>query len=87
MNINVKLPKELEEKITEKAQAQLSVLVDDILKNDDEVNVLIKKTIQSQVKAEALRILQSNDMRSRMAQKVYPIIYETLGITQNGVNQ
>lgn len=86
MNINVKLPKELEEKITEKAQAQLSVLVDDILKNDDEVNVLIKKTIQSQVKAEALRILQSNDMRSRMAQKVYPIIYETLGITQNGGN-
>lgn len=86
MNINIKLPKELEEKITEKAQAQLSVLVDDILKNDDEVNVLIKKTIQSQVKAEALRILQSNDMRSRMAQKVYPIIYETLGITQNGVN-
>ena len=87
MNINIKLPKELEEKITEKAQAQLSVLVDDILKNDDEVNVLIKKTIQSQVKAEALRILQSNDMRSRMAQKVYPIIYETLGITQNGGNE
>lgn len=87
MNINVKLPKELEEKITEKAQAQLSVLVDDILKNDDEVNVLIKKTIQSQVKAEALRILQSNDMRSRMAQKVYPIIYDVLGITQNGGNE
>lgn len=80
MNINIKLPKELEEKIAEEAQKRLTEIIDDILTNDEDLNELIRKTIQGQVKSEALRILQSNELRGKMAQKVYPIIYNTLGL-------
>lgn len=80
MNINIKLPKELEEKIAEEAQKRLTEIIDDILTNDEDLNELIRKTIQGQVKSEALKILQSNELRGKMAQKVYPIIYNTLGL-------
>jgi len=80
MNINIQLPKELENKIAEEASKRLNDIINDILINDKELDELIRKTIQGQVKSEALRCLQSNDLRSRMAQKVYPIIYETLGL-------
>ena len=82
MNINIKLPVELEERIAAEANERLSEVIEDILKNDEELDALIKKTIQGQVKAEALRCLQSTDLRSKMAQKVYPIIYETLGLVK-----
>jgi len=82
MNINIKLPVELEERIAAEANKRLSEIIDDILKNDEEIDALIKKTVQGQVKSEALRCLQSADLRSKMAQKVYPIIYETLGLTK-----
>lgn len=86
MNINIKLPVELEERIAAEANKRLSEVIDDILNNDEEVDALIKKTIQGQVKSVALSFLQGNDLRSKMAQKVYPIIYETLGLEKNKEN-
>lgn len=80
MNINIKLPAELEEKIAEEANKKLEEIIEDILANDKELEELIKKTIQGQVKSAALQILQGGDLRSKMAQKVYPIIYKTLGL-------
>ena len=82
MNINIKLPQELEEKITVEANKRLSDMLDNILENDEEINTLIKQTIKGQVKSIALLYLQSPDLRTRMAQKVYPIVYETLGLTE-----
>jgi len=82
MNINIKLPAELEEKITIEANKKLVEIIDDILANDEEIDTLIKKTIQGQVKSAALQILQGVDLRSKMAQKVYPIIYKTLGLEE-----
>lgn len=83
MNINIKLPVELEERIAAEANKRLSEIIDDILKNDEEIDALIKKTVQGQVKSEALRCLQSPELRSKMAQKVYPIVYETLGLEKS----
>lgn len=80
MNINIKLPAELEEKITVEASKKLTETIEDILANDEELEKLIKKTIQGQVKSIALQILQGQELRGKMAQKVYPIIYETLGL-------
>lgn len=82
MNINIQLPKELENKITEKANEKLKEVIESILNNDAEVDELIRTTIKGQVKSCALQILQGQDLRSRMAQKVYPIVYETLGLTE-----
>lgn len=82
MNINIQLPKELENKITVEANKRLSDMLDNILENDEEINTLIKQTIKGQVKSIALLYLQSPDLRSRMAQKVYPIVYKTLGLTE-----
>lgn len=87
MNINIKLPQELEEKITVEANKRLSDMLDNILKNDEEINTLIKQTIKGQVKSIALLYLQSPDLRTRMAQKVYPIVYETLGLTSRKEEQ
>lgn len=81
MNINIQLPKELENKITDRANEKLAEVVDNILNNDTEVDELIKATIKGQVKSCALTILQGQDLRSKMAQKIYPIVYETLGLT------
>ena len=80
MNINIKLPNELEEKIAEAAESRLKNMIEDILKNDTELDKLIRQTVQNQVKSAALRCLQSNELRGTMAQKVYPIIYETLDL-------
>lgn len=80
MNINIKLPNELEEKITAEAEKRLKDVIEDILKNDAELDKIIRQTVQNQVKSAALRCLQSNELRGAMAQKVYPIIYETLGL-------
>lgn len=87
MNINIQLPKELENKITEGANEKLAEVVDSILNNDVEVDELIRATIKGQVKSCALQILQGQDLRSRMAQKVYPIVYETLGLTSRKEEQ
>lgn len=82
MNINIKLPAELEEKITVEASKKLTETIEDIIANDEELEKLIKKTIQGQVKSIALQILQGQELRGKMAQKVYPIIYETLGLEE-----
>lgn len=93
MNINLRLSNELEAKITEAAESRLKDMIEDILKDDIEIDKLIKQTVQSQVKSVALKCLQSNELRGVMAQKVYPIIYETLGLQKpnkiygiNGIN-
>ena len=80
MNINIKLPNELQEKIEAVANERLTDLIDDVLQNDEEITELIKKTIQGQIKTVALEMLQSQTMRTKMCQKVYPIIYKTFGI-------
>ena len=55
MNINIKLPVELEERIAAEANKRLSEIIDDILKKDKEIDAIIKKTVQGKVKKEALR--------------------------------
>lgn len=87
MNINIQLPKELENKITDRANEKLAEVVDNILNNDAEVDELIRATIKGQVKSCALTILQGQDLRSKMAQKIYPIVYETLGLTSRKEEQ
>jgi len=80
MNVNIKLPNEIQEKLEAIANERLEGIVEDILKNDKELDLLLRDTIQKQVKSVALRILQGDELRSKMAQKCYPIIYETLGL-------
>ena len=80
MNINIRLSNELQEQIQNEANKQLQPIIDEILKNDAELKELLRKTIQGQVKNEALKILQSPEMRSKMAALVYPIVYRTFGL-------
>ena len=80
MNVNIKLPNEIQEKLEAIANERLEGIVEDILKNDKELDLLLRDTIQKQVKSVALRILQGDELRTKMAQKCYPIIYETLGL-------
>ena len=54
--------------------------INEILSTDEGLDKMIKETIRGQVKTCALKILQGNDLRSRISQKIYPIIYQTLGI-------
>lgn len=80
MNINLKLSNELQEKIEKIANENLAESIEIILQNDDEIKKLIHDTIKSQMKSVALRVLQSDSLRTKMAQKVYPIVYKTLGL-------
>lgn len=80
MNINIKLPNEIQEKLEKIANERLEGVIEDILNNDEELNALLVDTIKKQLKSTAQQILQSNDLRSKMAQKCYPIIYKTLGV-------
>lgn len=80
MNINLKLSNELQKEIEKVAQEKLAIVIDEILQSDESLEKLIKETIKSQVKHEALKLLQSDNLRSKMAQKVYPIVYKTLNL-------
>ena len=83
MDVNIKLPNEIQEKLEAIANERLEGIVEDILKNDKELDLLLRGTIQKQVKSVALRILQGDELRGKIAQKCYPIIYETLGLEVN----
>lgn len=87
MYIEIKLSKEQENKITEVTSERIGEAIDEMLLNDKELDELIKKTIWGQVKTEAIKYLQRNEMREKMAQKVCPIIYETLGLSAQDKQQ
>ena len=80
MNINLKLPDELQKRIEEAANDRLKHRVEEILEEDTELDKLLKDTIKGQLKNTALRILQDQTTRTLMTQKINPIIYRTLGL-------
>lgn len=85
MNINLKVSNEIQEKIEALSNEKLIAIIDEILQQDETIEKLIIDTIKSQVKSEALRCLQSNELRSKMAQKVYPIVYRVLWLVEGEV--
>lgn len=80
MNINLKLPDELQKRIEEAANERLHHRVQEIIEEDTELDKLLKDTIKGQVKNTALRILQDQSTRTLMTQKINPIIYKVLGL-------
>lgn len=82
MNINLKLPNELQEKIEKIANENLTESVEELLRDDDELKRLIHDTIKGQLKTAALKVLQSDTLRTKMAQKIYPVVYKTLGLEE-----
>ena len=46
MDVNIKLPNEIQEKLEAIANERLEGIVEDILKNDKELDLLLRGTIQ-----------------------------------------
>lgn len=80
MNINFKLSNEVEEKINQEITQRLSCIIDELFKDDELVEAMIKEILKGQVKRYTLEVIQSNELKTRICQKVYPIVYKEFGV-------
>ena len=89
MEIKLTLPDTLQKKIEEEAANRLKYRIAEAIEDNEELDKLIKDTIKGQIKSISLQILKSPETRILMTQKVNPIIYKTIGITDiaNGFNK
>lgn len=89
MEIKMNLPEELQKRIEEAANDRLKHRVQEVIEDSEELEKLINKTIEGQVKSISLQILQSPETRMMITQRINPIIFKVLGIADiaNGFQQ
>ena len=81
MEIRLSLPEELQKRIENVAADRLKYRISETVEDSEELDKLIKDTIKGQIKSIALLILQSPETRTLIAQKINPIIFKAIGIS------